>query len=48
MRRPPDRKFVVLAAALLVAASSALLSRPAIGTDGASSLLILSKVFGKS
>ena len=48
MKRPPDRKLMVLAAALLVAASTGLLSRPAVGIDSASSVQILHKVLGKS
>ena len=46
MRRPPDKKFMLAATILLVAASM-VLSRPAVGTDRGSSALIV-KFFGRS
>jgi hypothetical protein len=47
MRRPPDRKFMLVATALLVAAGM-LLARPAVGTDPAPSTVLIVKLFGRS
>src|SRR5207237_10625990 len=47
MRRPPDRKFMLAATALLVAASF-LLARPAVGTDPSRPQALLVKFFGRS
>ena len=47
MRRPPDRKFMLAATALLVAASF-LLARPAVGTDPSRPQVLLVKFFGRS
>ena len=47
MRRPPDRKLLLAATALLVAASM-LLSHPAAGTDPGSHTALVIKLFGRS
>jgi hypothetical protein len=47
MRRPPDKKMMLAATILLVAASMAL-SRPAVGTDRGSSTVLIVKLFGRS
>jgi hypothetical protein len=47
MRRPPDRKLMLAATALLVAAGM-LLSRPAVGTDPAPAAALMVKFFGRS
>ena len=47
MKRPPDRKFLVVAA-LLVAAAAAALARPALGTSHAADAVVLVKLFGRS
>jgi hypothetical protein len=47
MRRPPDRKLMLAATALLVAASM-LLARPAVGTDPAPTSALIVKLFGRS
>ena len=47
MRRPPDKKLMLAATILLVAAGMAL-SRPAVGTDPASANVLIVKVFGRS
>ena len=47
MRRPPEKKLIVAATILLVAASMAL-SRPAVGTDPAAPTALIVKVFGRS
>jgi hypothetical protein len=46
MRRPPDRKFVVLAALLLAAAASACLQRPA--PASAEPVSVALKLLGRS
>lgn len=46
MKRPPDRKLLLAATILLVAAGM-VLARPAIGTDPGASTLLIAKVFGK-
>ncbi|HZE61725.1 MAG TPA: hypothetical protein VE085_14345 [Burkholderiales bacterium] len=46
MKRPPDKKLVVAATILLVAASMAL-SRPAVGTDRGSSTTLIVKLLGR-
>jgi hypothetical protein len=48
MRRPPDKKLMLAATALLVAAGM-LLARPAVGTDrsGSHTALVV-KLFGRS
>ncbi len=47
MRRPPDRKFMLAATALLVAASL-VLARPAVGTDRVPTTALIVKLFGRS
>ena len=47
MKRPPDKKFLLAATILLVAASM-VLSRPAVGTDRSSSTALIVKLFGRS
>ena len=47
MKRPPDKKFMLAATILLVAASM-VLSRPAVGTDRGSSAALIVKFFGRS
>jgi len=47
MRRPPDKKLLLAATALLVAAGM-LLARPAVGTDSGSHTALLVKLFGRS
>jgi hypothetical protein len=47
MRRPPDRKFMLAATALLVAAGM-LLARPAVGTDPVPATALIVKFFGRS
>jgi hypothetical protein len=47
MRRPPDKKVLLAATILLVAASMAM-SRPAVGTDHGSSTALIVKLFGRS
>lgn len=47
MKRPPDKKVLLAATILLVAASFAL-SRPAVGTDHGASTVLIVKVFGRS
>jgi len=47
MKRPPDKKFMLAATILLVAASM-VLSRPAVGTDRGSSAVLIVKFFGRS
>jgi hypothetical protein len=48
MKRPPDRKLMLALTALVVAASMMMLSRPAVGTDPASSTAVIVKYFGRS
>jgi len=45
MKRPPDKKIVLAATILLVAAS---MVRPAVGTDRGSSAVLIVKFFGRS
>ena len=47
MRRPPDKKMVLAATILIVAASLAM-SRPAVGTDNGSPTVLIVKLFGRS
>ncbi|HYL87288.1 MAG TPA: hypothetical protein VEU32_00825 [Burkholderiales bacterium] len=47
MKRPPDKKLVVAATILLVAASM-VLSRPAVGIDRGASATLIVKLFGRS
>jgi hypothetical protein len=47
VKRPPDKKLLLAATILLVAASMAL-SRPAVGTDPGASTVLIVKVFGRS
>jgi hypothetical protein len=47
MKRPPDRKFMLAATILIVAASLAL-ARPAVGTDHGTHALTVVKLFGRS
>lgn len=47
MRRPPDKKLMLAATALLVAASM-LLARPAVGTDPTPATAFIVKLFGRS
>jgi hypothetical protein len=47
MRRPPDKKSL-LAATILLVAASLLLARPAVGTDPARPQALLVKFFGRS
>ena len=47
MRRPPDKKLMLAATALLVAAGM-LLARPAVGTDPGAHTALVSKLFGRS
>jgi hypothetical protein len=47
MKRPPDKKLLLAATILLVAASM-VLSRPAVGTDRGSSMALIAKLFGRS
>jgi hypothetical protein len=47
MRRPPDRKFMLAATALLVAASL-VLARPAVGTNPVAAAPLIVKLFGRS
>jgi hypothetical protein len=47
MRRPPDRKLVLAATALLVAAGM-VLARPAVGTDREPATVLIVKLFGRS
>ena len=47
MRRPPDRKLLLAATALLVAAGM-LLTRPAVGTDRSPAGVPIVKLFERS
>jgi hypothetical protein len=47
VKRPPDKK-VVLAATILLVAASMVMSRPAVGTDRGSSATLIVKLFGRS
>jgi hypothetical protein len=47
MKRPPDRKLMLAATILLVAAGM-ILSRPAVGTDRGSPTALIVKLFGRS
>jgi hypothetical protein len=47
VKRPPDKKFLLAATMLLVAASM-VMSRPAVGTDRGSSATLIVKLFGRS
>jgi hypothetical protein len=47
MRRPPDRKFM-LAATLLIVAAGMMLARPAVGTDHGAHSVSVVKLFGRS
>jgi hypothetical protein len=47
MKRPPDKKLLLAATILLVAASM-VLSRPAVGTDRGSPTALIAKLFGRS
>jgi hypothetical protein len=47
MKRPPDRKFM-LAATILIVAAGLMLARPAVGTDQGSHTVSVVKLFGRS
>jgi len=47
MKRPPDRKFMLAATILIVAAGMAL-ARPAVGTDHGTNPVPVVKLFGRS
>jgi hypothetical protein len=47
VKRPPDKKILLAATIVLVAASMAL-SRPAVGTDRGASTALIVKLFGRS
>jgi len=47
VKRPPDKK-VLLAATILLVAASMVMSRPAVGTDRGSSATLIVKLFGRS
>jgi hypothetical protein len=47
MKRPPDRKFM-LAATILIVAAGLMLARPAVGTDHGTHAVTAVKLFGRS
>ncbi len=47
MKRPPDRKLM-LTATILIVAAGLMLARPAIGTDHGPSQVSVVKLFGRS
>jgi hypothetical protein len=47
VKRPPDKKMM-LAATLLLVAASMVLARPAVGTDRGSPATMIVKLFGRS
>jgi len=47
VKRPPDKK-VLLAATILLVAASMVLSRPAVGIDHGPSTTLIVKLFGRS
>jgi hypothetical protein len=47
VKRPPDKKML-LAATILIVAAGMLMSKPAVGTDPGASTALIVKVFGRS